>query len=82
GFLIDMADRIGNAGCRATSDGPVTFDLPLTRGEMADLLGLTIETVSRQLTRLKNAGAIALPGLRAITIRNRAALAASAEAAA
>lgn len=82
GFLIDMADRIGNAGCRATSDGPVTFDLPLTRGEMADLLGLTIETVSRQLTRLKNAGVIALPGLRAITIRDRAALAASAEAAA
>lgn len=72
GFLIDMADRTG--GCRATLFGPVTFDLPLSRGEMAEVLGLTIETVSRQLTRLKAAGAIALPGLRGITIRDRAAL--------
>ncbi|MBX9729753.1 MAG: helix-turn-helix domain-containing protein, partial [Sphingomonas sp.] len=44
--------------------------------------GLTIETVSRQLTRMKAAGLIALPGLRAVTIRDRAALEARAEAAA
>jgi len=80
GFLLDMADRVGSAGCRATDDGPVTFDLPLTRGQIAELLGLTIETVSRQLTRMKAAGLIALPGLRAITIRDRAALEARAEA--
>lgn len=72
GFLIDMADRTG--GCRATGFGPVTFDLPLTRGEMAEVLGLTIETVSRQLTRLKDAGTIALPGARGVTIRDRQAL--------
>jgi CRP/FNR family transcriptional regulator len=81
GFLIDMADRVGNAGCRAIDTGPVTFDLPLTRGEIADLLGLTIETVSRQLTRLKVANIIAAPSLRAITIRDRAALAARSDAA-
>ncbi|RYE03547.1 MAG: Crp/Fnr family transcriptional regulator [Sphingomonadales bacterium] len=69
GFLIDMADRAG--GCRATPLGPVTFDLPLTRGEMAEVLGITIETVSRQLTRLKDKGAIALSGARGITIRDR-----------
>lgn len=72
GFLRDMADRAG--GCRATPGGPVTFDLPLTRGEMAELLGMTIETVSRQLSRLKEKGAISLMGARGITIRDRALL--------
>lgn len=81
GFILDMLDRVGNAGCRAVDSGPVTFDLPLTRGQMAELLGLTIETVSRQLTRLKAAGIIALPSLRSITVRDRPALAALAEAA-
>lgn len=79
GFILDMADRVGNTGCRATDTGPVTFDLPLTRGEIADLLGLTIETVSRQLTRLKAAEIIALPSLRAVTVRDRRALEARAE---
>lgn len=69
GFLLDMADRAG--GCRATAFGPVTFDLPLTRGEMAEVLGLTIETVSRQLSRLRREGAIALIGARGVTIRDR-----------
>jgi len=80
-FLIDMADRFGSAGCRASNDAPLTFDLPLTRGEIAELLGLTIETVSRQLTRLKADGLIALPGPRAITIRDRQQLEGRAEAA-
>ncbi|WP_346247148.1 Crp/Fnr family transcriptional regulator [Sphingomonas rustica] len=75
-FLLAMADR--GSGCRATGFGPVTFDLPLTRGEMAEILGLTIETVSRQLGRLKAAGTIALPGARGVTIRDRAALEAAA----
>lgn len=74
GFLLDMADRPETKGRRATAGGPLTFDLPLGRGQIADLLGLTIETVSRQLTRLKIAGAIALPGVRAVTIRDEAAL--------
>ena len=76
GFLLDMAARAG-----ASRDGPVTFDLPLTRGQIADVLGMTIETVSRQLTRMKQSGLIGLPGGRAITISNREALAARAEAA-
>ena len=76
GFLLDMAARAG-----ASRDGPVTFDLPLTRGQIADVLGMTIETVSRQLTRMKQSGLIGLPGGRAITISNREALVARAEAA-
>jgi CRP/FNR family transcriptional regulator len=81
GFLIDMAVRAGEKGCRANAEGPMTFDLPLTRGQIADVLGMTIETVSRQLTKLKADGIIALPGARAVTISDRAALAARAEAA-
>ena len=74
GFLLDLADRAASTGCRATPEGPLTFDLPLARGEMADVLGLTIETVSRQMTALKRARIIALPGGRAMTLLDRAAL--------
>lgn len=48
--------------------------LPLSRGEMASLLGLTIETVSRQFTRLERDGVIARDGLRAMIVTNPAAL--------
>jgi len=72
GFLLAIAERTG--GCRAAAFGPVTFDLPLTRGEMAEVLGMTIETVSRQLSRLKREGLIALMGARGVTIRDRDAL--------
>ncbi|CAN5222947.1 transcriptional regulator FnrN [soil metagenome] len=81
GFLIDMASRVTVNGCRGSEQGPVTFDLPLARGQIADVLGLTIETVSRQMTQLSSAGVIGLPGGRAITISNRPALEARAEAA-
>ena len=74
GFLLDMAARAGASGCRATPDGPMTFDLPLTRGQIADVLGLTIETVSRQMTKLRSAGVIALPGGRGDTIADHDAL--------
>lgn len=81
GFLLDMASRAGSSGCRATPDGPLTFDLPLTRGQIADVLGLTIETVSRQMTKLKSAGVISLPGGRGITIADQGALELRAQAA-
>lgn len=44
------------------------IDLPITRETMANYLGLTIETVSRQLTKLKNDGIIELDGKRGIII--------------
>lgn len=44
------------------------LDLPLTREEMADYLGLTLETVSRQVSALKRDGVIRLEGKRAIVI--------------
>lgn len=54
-LLIDLAQRLG-----ANPTGP-GFRLPISRQEMADQLGLTIETVSRTMTRLKEGGFIALP---------------------
>jgi CRP/FNR family transcriptional regulator len=47
---------------------PVKFELPLTRGDIADFLGLTIETVSRQLTKLKAEGVIRIEGLRGVEV--------------
>lgn len=48
--------------------GAVVFDLPLTREEMADYLGLTLETVSRQISALKRDGVIVLEGKRHVTV--------------
>ncbi len=47
--------------------GSARFEIPLTRSDMADFLGLTIETVSRQLTRLRRAGAVGIEGNRQVT---------------
>jgi len=44
------------------------FDLPLTREAMADYLGLTLETVSRQISALRKDGVIQLDGKRGVTI--------------
>ncbi|NVE94510.1 Crp/Fnr family transcriptional regulator [Altererythrobacter lutimaris] len=57
---------------QAASDSPchlaAKFDLPLTRGEMANMLGLTIETVSRKLGELEDMGAILRNGKRGIEL--------------
>ncbi|MEM8632326.1 MAG: Crp/Fnr family transcriptional regulator [Pseudomonadota bacterium] len=49
-------------------DNGLSFDLPLTREAMADYLGLTLETVSRQMSTLKRADVIELSGKRTIRI--------------
>ncbi|BAQ67435.1 Crp/Fnr family transcriptional regulator [Rhodovulum sulfidophilum] len=48
--------------------GRIVFDLPLTRESMADYLGLTLETVSRQISALKRDGVIVLEGKRHVTV--------------
>ena len=45
-------------------------ELPLTRGEIANMLGLTIETVSRKLGELEDTGAIQREGKRGIIIHD------------
>ncbi len=54
-FLLDIARRNSVPGC-----SEVQFDLPLRRCDIADYLGLTVETVSRNFTRLKVSGVIRL----------------------
>ncbi|EDZ45409.1 transcriptional regulator FnrL [Leisingera daeponensis] len=46
----------------------MVFDLPLTREAMADYLGLTLETVSRQISALRKDGIIELEGKRHVTV--------------
>jgi CRP/FNR family transcriptional regulator, nitrogen fixation regulation protein len=65
GFLLEMAARASNNGA---------LELPMSRQDIADYLGLTIETVSRTLTILENTAAIELPTSRRIVLRNRSAL--------
>jgi CRP/FNR family nitrogen fixation transcriptional regulator len=66
-FLLDMAERI--------SDDDEHFDLPMLRNDIADHLGLTIETVSRTLNQFDREGLIRLPAAsRSVMLRDRAAL--------
>ncbi|WP_243373348.1 helix-turn-helix domain-containing protein [Microvirga solisilvae] len=65
-FLLVLSERL-------TEDGHV--DLPMSRIDIADHLGLTIETVSRSLTQLERQGVIELPAhRRSIVLRDKAAL--------
>lgn len=73
-FLLDLPDH---DPVRATVAGHV--HLPMTRLEIADYLGLTIETVSRVLTRLKTSGVIRLLSLTELRIEQPAVLKAMAE---
>lgn len=71
-FLLEMVDRVAPAHCAAAGAGqPETVTLPLSRQQIADILGLTIETVSRQFTRMKKEGLIDLPSRREVTILER-----------
>lgn len=66
-LLAILARR--EASLHLTSVGASTaFDLPLTREAMADYLGITLETVSRQISSLKREGIVQLEGKRRIVI--------------
>ena len=66
-LLSIIARRDASLNVRA-GDGKIVFDLPLTREAMADYLGLTLETVSRQISALKKDGVIHLEGKRHVTV--------------
>jgi CRP/FNR family nitrogen fixation transcriptional regulator len=64
-FLLRFADR--GMGCGE-------LDLPMSRADIADYLGLTIETVSRSFSEMERQRVIALPSSRHVVLRNRSTL--------
>jgi CRP/FNR family transcriptional regulator len=70
-FLMMMVRQLDPL---AGGDAATAFDLPLTRAEISDFLGLTIGTVSRELTRLRRAGVIRISSHRHVDILDLEAL--------
>ena len=64
-FLLELSQRLSASEI---------VELPMSRNDIADYLGLTIETVSRTLAQLEGEATIALPSARRIVLRNRRAL--------
>jgi CRP/FNR family nitrogen fixation transcriptional regulator len=64
-FLLSLAERLGAGDA---------VDVPMSRQDIADYLGLTIETVSRTLTQLQMDGVLELRGCRQIRFADRRAL--------
>jgi CRP/FNR family nitrogen fixation transcriptional regulator len=64
-FLFELADR---------RDVRIVLDIPMSRADIADYLGLTIETVCRVLSAFKRDGVIAIPNPHRIELRDREAL--------
>lgn len=71
GLILAFAKTASNTSCHAAGE----FELPLSRSDIASLLGLTVETVSRQLTRMERDGLIKRKGARGIEVRDANALA-------
>jgi CRP/FNR family transcriptional regulator len=66
--LLTIIARREAQGAAGPIQGRFDFDLPLTREAMADYLGLTLETVSRQISALKSEGVIELVGNRHVSV--------------
>ncbi len=78
-FLLEMNERLVEPGCQIDFGLPNRrLMLPFSRQQIADVLGLTIETVSRQFTRLKAEGIVDLPSRREVVILDHEALEAEA----
>ncbi len=65
-FLLELAER--------TANDNDCIHLPMTRGDIADYLGMVIETVSRTLTQLKENGVISMQSVNSIKLLDRDAL--------
>ena len=70
-FLLEMSER---------RDTRRVVELPMSRNDIADYLGLTVETVCRVLSAFKRAGSVAIPNPHRIELRERGMLEAAGEA--
>lgn len=70
-LLIDFADAASSSPCHRAHQ----FDLPLSRADIGNMLGLTIETVSRKLGAMEKSGVIKRNGKRGIELVDPAHLA-------
>lgn len=73
-FLLDLSQRSAARG-----EDPDLIELPMSRADIGDYLGLTIETVSRTVTRLRQQEVLDLHQHRTVAIRDRDRLSAMAE---
>jgi CRP/FNR family transcriptional regulator len=75
-MLLILAARAKRMQCEDVASTAISFEVPLTRADLADHLGLTIETVSRQMTRLRAMRVITVVNSRLVTINDMPRLAA------
>lgn len=78
-LLIELSDRLSMNGCAPVAHYLDRFELPMGRQQISDILGLTIETVSRQFTLMRKQGILDLPDRRTVIIKDRDRLKALAE---
>jgi CRP/FNR family nitrogen fixation transcriptional regulator len=64
-FLLDLSKRLGKTKY---------LDLPMSHQDIADHLGLTIETLSRTITKLEKSGLVTRASCRTLVLTNRASL--------
>ncbi|MBN9266063.1 MAG: helix-turn-helix domain-containing protein [Hyphomicrobium sp.] len=64
-FLLMLAER-----STARAGGAVVVNLPMTRTDIGDYLGLTIETVSRTISKMRRTGVIDLPRTTQVIVRS------------
>jgi len=71
-FLLEMSERLTGYGAVTRPEG--SFELPFGRQQIADILGLTIETTSRQFTKMRVEGLLGIPSRREVVIHDRRAM--------
>ena len=71
-FLMELATHIGVPA----SEGRIVFEMPLSRAEVAEYLGLNADTLSRIMSRLRNEGLLTQPDRHTVFVRDLVALAA------
>ena len=79
-FLLELMERLVEPGCKVVFDQPSRqLELPFSRQQIADVLGLTIETVSRTLTRFEREKMLIIVagGVRLLDASRAAAMAAA-----